>query len=89
MKTIVASENIKIYLIKDLCDISLKNKLRYIFNSVKNKNGETPLTMDVVDEHSIKLIEELLMHPNVEFQTSKEIKHCPLDFHIEQIAELA
>ena len=56
---------------------------------MKNKNGETPLTMDVVDEHSIKLIEELLRHPNVEFQTSKEIKHYPLDFHNEQIAELA
>ena len=79
-------------LIKDFCDISLKNKLRYIFNSMKDKSGEndvTPLTMDVVVEHRIKLIEELLRHPDVDFQTFKEIKHYPLDFHIEAIDELA
>ena len=32
---------------------------------------------------------ERLRHTKVDFQTFKEIKHYPLDFHIEKIAELA
>ena len=73
-------------LIKDLCDISYKNKVRNIINSMLDKDlGETPLPTNVMNE-----VEELLRHPDVDVQSKIiEIKHVPIRFHIEETENMA
>ena len=63
-------------LIKYLCDISYKNKHRYVINSVLDKDlGETPLPTTVINE-----LEELLKHPEVDVQSKMiKIQYFPIE----------
>ena len=73
-------------LIKYLCDISYKNKQRYVINSVLKKDlEEDPLPTTVMDE-----VEELLRHPDVDVQSKMiEIKYLPIRFFIDEAENMA
>ena len=73
-------------LIKYLCDISYKNKHRYVINSVLDKDlGETPLPTTVINE-----LEELLKHPEVDVQSKMiKIQYFPMGWYIEAAETMA
>ena len=73
-------------LIKDLCDISYKNKHRHVINSVLDiELEETPLPKTVMDK-----VEELLRHPDVDVQSKMiEVKYFPMGWYIEAAETMA
>ena len=73
-------------LIKYLCDISYKNKHRYVINSVMKKDlGQDPLPTTVMDE-----LEELLKHPEVDVQSKMiKIQYFPMGWYIEAAETMA
>ena len=73
-------------LINYLCDISYKNKHRYVINSVLKKDlEEEPFPTNVMDD-----VEELLRHPNFDVQSKMiEIKYFPMGYFIEQAETMA
>lgn len=73
-------------LIEYLCDISYKNKHRYVINSVLDKDlGETPLPTTVINE-----LEELLKHPEVDVQSKMiKIQYFPMGWYIEAAETMA